>query len=88
MKNISIEEDVLQMMRTHMSQLPERLRRQYASIESRKIGYGGVRYISRNLGIDRKTIQFRCRELDGICATVPGSRQRKIGGGRKKNSGR
>jgi len=81
-------EEILQMMRKHADQLPERLRRQYAAIESRKLGYGGIGYICDVLRIDRKTVQRGRKELDGLWEIVSGSRQRKSGGGRKKNFGR
>jgi len=77
-------DEILDMMRNHISQLPERLRRQYAAIESRKLGYGGVSYISRALHIDRKTILLGRKELSGLCDNFPSNRQRKPGGGRKK----
>jgi hypothetical protein len=77
-------EDILQLMRDYASRLPERLRREYAAIESRKLGYGGISYICDVLHIDRKTVERGRKELDGLLDTVSGSRQRKAGGGRKK----
>ena len=77
-------EDVLQIIRNFFDNLPERTRRLYAALESRKLGHGGINYISRVLNIDRKTIRRGRKELDNFCETVLGSRQRKDGGGRKK----
>jgi hypothetical protein len=77
-------ENVLQMMRDHSDKLPERLRREYAAIESFKLGYGGISYVCSALDIDRKTVQRGRKELAGLCDTVCVSRQRKAGGGRKK----
>ena len=80
--------EVLRMMRDYSDHLPERLRREYAAIESLKLGYGGISYVCDALGIDRKTVHRGRQELSGLCDTVSGSRQRKSGGGRKKNFGR
>jgi hypothetical protein len=81
---VTYSESVLQMMRDHADKLPERLRREYAAIESFKLGYGGIGYVCDALDIDRKTVQRGRKELEGLCDTVSGSRQRKSGGGRKK----
>lgn len=45
------------------SSLNERDRRRYAAVEAQKLGYGGVSYISKLLGIDPKTIQSGLEEL-------------------------
>lgn len=81
---VPYSETILQMMRAHADKLPERLRREYAAIESLKLGYGGIGFVCVALDIDRKTVQRGRKELDGLCDTVSGSRQRKAGGGRKK----
>lgn len=73
-------------MQLHYGRLSEKDRRQYAALESLKWGRGGVTYISRVLGVDRKTIAQGRKELtSGLQAPVPAGRQRKAGGGRKKN---
>lgn len=43
--------------------LNERDRRRYAAVESIKLGYGGVSYISSIFGIDDKTINKGLEEL-------------------------
>lgn len=43
--------------------LNERDRRRYAAVESIKLGYGGVSYISGIFGIDDKTINKGLEEL-------------------------
>ena len=43
--------------------LNERDRRRYAAVESSKLGYGGVSYISSIFGIDDKTINKGLEEL-------------------------
>jgi hypothetical protein len=85
---ITYSEDILQMMRDHVDKLPERLRREYVAIESHKLGYGGISYICDKLDVDMKTVRRGRKELAGLCETVCGARQRKSGGGRKKNFGR
>jgi len=83
MKNIYSEE-VSQLMRDFYNRLPERARRCYAGIESLKLGHGGIVYVSDLLKIDRKTVRRGRKEVQGIIDTIS-SRQRKAGGGRKKN---
>lgn len=73
-------------MRLHYSRLSEKDRRQYAALESLKLGRGGTTYISKVLGADRKTIIQGRKELTiELMVFIPQGRQRKIGGGRKKN---
>jgi hypothetical protein len=75
-------EKSLMLMQLHYSRLPEKSRRQYAALESLKLGRGGTTYIGKALRVDRKTIQQGIKELQIF---TPSDRQRKIGGGRKKN---
>jgi len=73
-------------MQLHYSRLSEKGRRQYAALESLKLGRGGTTYISKVLGVDRKTILQGVKELkEELLVFTPSDRQRKIGGGRKKN---
>ena len=75
------------LMQLHYSRLSEKDRRQYAALESLKIGRGGTTYISKVLGVDRSTIIRGRRELtsnSGV-SPIPQGRQRQGGGGRKKN---
>jgi hypothetical protein len=50
-------------MLTFYSQLKERQKRLYASIEAKKVGYGGELYIGNLLGISQKTIRKADNEL-------------------------
>lgn len=79
-------EEVKQVMRLHYSHLQERDRRQYAAVEAVKLGYGGVTYVSILFSIDRKTILVGKKELlsQPQSGSIPFSRQRRKGGGRKK----
>jgi hypothetical protein len=51
-------------MRVYCQSLPEDHRRRYAAVEALKIGYGGVAYVSRVLGMSRRTIYTGIRELE------------------------
>ncbi len=73
-------------MQLHYSRLLEKDRRQYAALESLKLGRGGITYISKVLGVDRKTILQGRKELtEDLENPIPPGRQRMAGGGRKKN---
>jgi hypothetical protein len=71
----------------HYSHLLERDRRHYAAIEAVKLGRGGTSYISKLLGMSRTTIIEGRKELEVLSQYKSpfGKRQRKAGGGRKKN---
>jgi hypothetical protein len=75
------------LMLLHYSRLSEKDRRQYAALESLKLGWGGMTYISKILGVDRATIIQGRKELtsDSGVTYIPKERQRRAGGGRKKN---
>ena len=71
-------------MQVLYSRLSEKDRRRYAAVESLKLGRGGMAYVSEILGIDRGTILEGKKELEAP-DPIPEDRQRKMGGGRKKN---
>ena len=56
-------EKTILLIQLHYSRLLEKERRQYAALESLKIGRGGVLYISKILGVDKKTISQGRKEL-------------------------
>lgn len=73
--------------------LPEDHRRRYAAIEALKIGFGGIAYVARVLGMSRRTIYAGIRELEAMCNDDPNhprrpsgddKRIRRPGGGRPK----
>ena len=79
-------EKMVLLMQLHYSRLSEKDRRQYAGLESLKLGRGGITYISKTLGVDRKTILQGRKELTSVHSSpIPQGRQRNAGGGRKKN---
>ncbi len=91
--NIAYTEKTQMLMQLHYGRLSEKDRRQYAAVEAEKLGRGGLAYISNLLGIDHKTIQRGKKELLAMAEghhqeMVPCTRQRKAGGGRKKNGKR
>ena len=63
--------------------LTERSRRVWAATEAQAIGYGGIARVARATGIAASTIQRGLREL-ASGETLPGTRTRKAGGGRKR----
>lgn len=66
------------MMQRLYQSLNERDKRRYAAVESAKLGYGGVNYVSQILGCDPKTIQAGLLEFKEI-EVLDTSRQRKKG---------
>lgn len=75
------------LMQLLYSRLSEKDRRQYAALESLKLGRGGITYISEVLGVARGTIIQGRKEFKINLGAWPllQNRQRKAGGGRKKN---
>jgi hypothetical protein len=76
------------LMVLHHSRLSERDRRLYAAIEAVKLGRGGITYISKLLGVDRDTVSQGTKELLALAEDTNWpdlQRQRRPGGGRKKN---
>ncbi len=51
-------------MRYMYESLNEKDRRHYAAIEAKKLGHGGIAYISSVLGVSPKTIQAGLEEFE------------------------
>ena len=84
MQKIDFEYDIEKHELFFYSQLSERGKRQYAGLESMKLGYNGVNIVSKRLCIHKHTIRKGKKEL--IEQTLPPTGKiRKKGGGRKKN---
>jgi hypothetical protein len=84
MKELFTEKSKM-LMQLHYSRLSEKDRRQYAALESLKLGRGGITYISKILAISRGTIIQGRKELTSKSEAVLAiGKQRKAGGGRKK----
>jgi hypothetical protein len=73
------EADHEEAMRLYSRSLPEDHRRRYAAIEAMKIGYGGIAYIARVLGMSRRTIHAGIRELEQMGNDDPQHPQRPSG---------
>jgi hypothetical protein len=78
---LSIERE----MKKFYSTLSEKDKRRYAAIEALKLGQGGMVYIARVLGCDRKTIAKGVKELKALPEhSGDEHRIRTAGGGRKR----
>ena len=84
-------------MRAYFHSLAEDDRRRYGAMEALKIGYGGISYIARVLGLSRQTIYVGIRELEAMAEGDPehpeypsgdSGRIRRRGGGRPKETQR
>lgn len=57
------DEDTEEYMILFFDTLDEKARRYYAAVEAKKLGHGGMAYISRLLGISQRTIERGLEEL-------------------------
>src|SRR5262249_3365598 len=66
-------------------EMDERLRRQWAAVEARDLGWGGVSAVARATGLSRTTITLGLKELDLPPAerSAQATRIRRPGGGRR-----
>jgi hypothetical protein len=69
--------DVERAMQRVFQSLSERDRRSYAAVEACKLGHGGIGYISRLFGCDRKTVQRGLQELHQPVCSPPGRSRKK-----------
>jgi transposase len=67
-------------------EMDERIRRQWAAVESRELGYGGVSAVARATGLSRTTITAGLRELElpAKKRAAEAERIRRPGGGRRR----
>ena len=63
--------------------LSEKDKRRYAAVEAKKLGHGGITYISKLLGCDEKTIMRGLNDLSS--SPIFESSIREKGGGRKRS---
>lgn len=66
-------------MRMFSRTLDEDHRRRYAAIEALKIGFGGIAYVARVLGMSRRTLYTGIRELEQLREDDPDHPQRPSG---------
>lgn len=70
-------------MKNFYASLNERDKRRYAAIEAKKLGYGGIVYITRVLNCNFRTIKLGMKELDAS-NEMQNNRIRRPGGGKKR----
>jgi len=68
----------------YYNSLFEKQRRHFLAFEYLKLGPGSQRYLAKLFGCSRQTIVNGLKELKTSDFKVDYSRQRKVGGGRKK----
>ena len=67
------------------SRFDERGRRQWAAIEAKSIGRGGISLVSAATGLSRTTVTYAIKEIEeGEDKQVGIERVRRVGGGRKR----
>ena len=71
--------EVCQHMKAFYDSLSEKDRRRYAAVETEKLGYGGVEYISQVLDCDEKTIRHGRSDVAGLPEDEAEGRVRKKG---------
>ena len=83
-------EEVEELMVRYYKSLSEKDRRHYAALEAIKLGRGGTNYISWVLRLDKKVLIKAKEELRSptLLEQIPPGKQRRTGGGRKKNEAR
>lgn len=70
-------------MQSYYESLSEKDRRRYAAIEAKKLGYGGIRYISKLFRCNYRTVNKGIAELEQQ-SLISSPRIRRSGAGRKK----
>ncbi len=78
------ESGFLEKQVSYYRSLPEKQRRHFLAMEYERLGVGSKRYLARVFGCDRKTINKGLRELADDNYQADYTRQRRVGGGRKK----
>ena len=84
MKKSDFNYDIEKFVLLFYSNLSEKDKRLFAGLEAMKIGYYGVKEISKKLGIHKHTIRTGQKELLSE-KLIPAHQIRRKGGGRKKN---
>lgn len=77
--------DNLDIKKHFFSSLNERQRRQFAALEAKDLGHGGIKTVSELFDISVVTIREGIAELESSDQLAP-ERVRRQGGGRKKKS--
>jgi hypothetical protein len=77
-------EDFLEKQLSYYRSLPEKQRRHFLAMEFARLGVGSKHYLARVFGCARQTIRKGVRELTENNYESDYTRQRVVGGGRKK----
>jgi hypothetical protein len=77
------EEEVIQKKR-YYNNLPEKMRRHFLGQEYLHLSKGSQRYLSSIFECSRHTIRKGVEEIQKGNSSISYTRQRKVGGGRKK----
>ena len=80
------ESDFVEKQLSYYQGLPEKQRRHFLAMEYLRLGVGSQRYMAKIFSCSRKTILKGVRELAENNYEVDYSKQRAVGGGRKKRS--
>ena len=78
--------ELAERMRGFYETLSEKDRRQYAALEARQLGRGGIVLVAAVLGCSTRTIERGATDLDQLPHDPAAGRVRRVGGGRKKRS--
>jgi hypothetical protein len=83
---IFYQQDFLEKQLNYYKHLPEKQRRHFLAMEYERLGKGSQRYLSRIFKCDRRTITKGLLELTMLDTEIDYTRQRSVGGGRKKKN--
>lgn len=85
MQDAKVEARIRRKFRLVAVELDERRRRQWAAVEAREIGWGGISLVARATGLSRPTIMAGLSELElsSKSRTLAAVRVRRPGGGRR-----
>ena len=81
-----LDETTISWMQSYFATLSEKDRRRFSAIEARRMGYGGIEYISEILGCSTRTISRGMKEFEVLPDDPAAGRVRRPGAGRKKKS--
>jgi hypothetical protein len=73
-----------QNMRDFFATLSEKDQRRFAAIQTKQLGFGGVKYVAELLNCSRRTIERGLIELDDLTNDPAAGQMRRPGAGRKK----
>lgn len=82
---MNYSDELLSIMKKFYHSLSEKDRRRYAAIEAKKLGHGGISYISEVFGCSRDTIKLGMTQLESMnLDALRKAGIRKPGAGRKR----